>query len=348
MPLWLQPYLPIAVVAALDAVFGGFRARLDGIFDAKVFVISFVSNVVVAALIVFLGDQLASARSCPPLSSSCWASASSATPRRSDGTCSGPDRGPTRTGAAPRSRGTTRCRPVGPGRPGEPAPSRRPGRAGPDRRPDQAAEPDEGAEPDTAGRSPSKARATVEADRAAARPAPPAGQERRPRAAAPAARVPGARRRRDPLAAALIAVLTLLLGFAFAVQVRSVGNGQALAGAREEDLVRILDELNAREERLASRSTISAPPSPSSPAPTASRPPRWTRRAGGRKQSASSTAPWPRRARVSHDRPRPRRRVRVDDVLDAIQELREPGRRPCRSTGCASGCRRRSRARPGT
>jgi small basic protein len=54
VPLWLQPYLPIAVVAALDAVFGGFRARLDGIFDAKVFVISFVSNVVVAALIVFV------------------------------------------------------------------------------------------------------------------------------------------------------------------------------------------------------------------------------------------------------------------------------------------------------
>ena len=58
VPLWLQPYLPIAVVAALDAVFGGLRARLDGAFDAKVFVISFVSNVVVAALVVFLGDQL--------------------------------------------------------------------------------------------------------------------------------------------------------------------------------------------------------------------------------------------------------------------------------------------------
>ena len=58
VPLWLQPYLPIAVVAALDAVFGGLRARLDGIFDAKVFVISFVSNVVVAGLIVFLGVQL--------------------------------------------------------------------------------------------------------------------------------------------------------------------------------------------------------------------------------------------------------------------------------------------------
>ena len=58
VPLWAQPYLPIAVVAALDAVFGGVRAILDGIFDDKVFVVSFLSNVVVAAFIVFLGDQL--------------------------------------------------------------------------------------------------------------------------------------------------------------------------------------------------------------------------------------------------------------------------------------------------
>lgn len=58
VPLWLQPYLPIAVVAALDALFGGLRARLDGIFDAKVFVVSFISNVVIAALIVFVGDKL--------------------------------------------------------------------------------------------------------------------------------------------------------------------------------------------------------------------------------------------------------------------------------------------------
>ncbi|GAB47597.1 small basic family protein [Mobilicoccus pelagius] len=58
VPAILQSYLPIAVVAALDAVFGGLRASLDGIFDDKVFVVSFLSNVVVAALIVFLGDQL--------------------------------------------------------------------------------------------------------------------------------------------------------------------------------------------------------------------------------------------------------------------------------------------------
>jgi small basic protein len=58
VPQAVVPYLPIAVVAALDAVFGGVRAMLDGIFNDKVFIVSFLSNVVVAALIVFLGDQL--------------------------------------------------------------------------------------------------------------------------------------------------------------------------------------------------------------------------------------------------------------------------------------------------
>lgn len=58
VPLALQPYLPIAVVAALDALFGGLRALLDGVFNDRVFVVSFLSNVVVAAFIVYLGDQL--------------------------------------------------------------------------------------------------------------------------------------------------------------------------------------------------------------------------------------------------------------------------------------------------
>jgi small basic protein len=58
VPADMQPYLPIAVVAALDALFGGLRALLDGIFSDKVFVVSFVSNVVVAVLIVFIGDRL--------------------------------------------------------------------------------------------------------------------------------------------------------------------------------------------------------------------------------------------------------------------------------------------------
>jgi uncharacterized protein YlxW (UPF0749 family) len=72
-----------------------------------------------------------------------------------------------------------------------------------------------------------------------------------PAAPAPAAGArPRRRRGRDPLAAVLIGVLTLLLGFAFAVQVRSTDTDQALTGVREEDLVRILDDLTAQQDRL--------------------------------------------------------------------------------------------------
>jgi uncharacterized protein YlxW (UPF0749 family) len=49
---------------------------------------------------------------------------------------------------------------------------------------------------------------------------------------------------------ALIAVLTLLLGFAIAVQVRAHSSGDALSGLREEDLIGILDNQNDRADRL--------------------------------------------------------------------------------------------------
>jgi len=58
LPAVLQPYLPIAIVAALDALFGGFRAYLERTFDDRVFVVSFTSNVLIAALIVWVGDQI--------------------------------------------------------------------------------------------------------------------------------------------------------------------------------------------------------------------------------------------------------------------------------------------------
>lgn len=58
LPVVLQPYLPIAIVAALDALFGAFRAYLEGTFTDRVFVVSFVSNVLIAALIVWVGDQI--------------------------------------------------------------------------------------------------------------------------------------------------------------------------------------------------------------------------------------------------------------------------------------------------
>lgn len=58
VPSELQAYLPIAIVAALDAVVGAMRAMGERRFNDRVFVVSFISNVVIASLMVFLGDQL--------------------------------------------------------------------------------------------------------------------------------------------------------------------------------------------------------------------------------------------------------------------------------------------------
>ena len=57
----------------------------------------------------------------------------------------------------------------------------------------------------------------------------------------------------DRRAAALIGVLTLLLGFAIAVQVQTNSAQDALAGARQDDLVAILDDQNSQAARLRSR-----------------------------------------------------------------------------------------------
>jgi small basic protein len=58
VPGVLLPYLPVAVVAALDAIFGAVRARLEGTFSERIFLVSFLTNVVLAVFLVFLGDQL--------------------------------------------------------------------------------------------------------------------------------------------------------------------------------------------------------------------------------------------------------------------------------------------------
>ena len=55
---------------------------------------------------------------------------------------------------------------------------------------------------------------------------------------------------RSWFAGLLIAVLCALLGFALAVQLRTVDSDQGLAGAREEDLARILADLQSRQDRL--------------------------------------------------------------------------------------------------
>ena len=81
IPQVLQPYLPIAIVAAMDALFGAFRAYLEGIFTDRVFVVSFISNVLIAAAIVYVGDQIGVGS--PALHRrSWWCSASASSPTR--------------------------------------------------------------------------------------------------------------------------------------------------------------------------------------------------------------------------------------------------------------------------
>ena len=58
VPRGVAPYLPIALMAALDSVFGGLRARLDGVFDDRIFVVSLITNSILAGLLVWAGERI--------------------------------------------------------------------------------------------------------------------------------------------------------------------------------------------------------------------------------------------------------------------------------------------------
>lgn len=51
-------YMAVAVLAALDTVFGGMRANLEGTFDVRVFTSGFFFNSLLAAGLAFLGEKL--------------------------------------------------------------------------------------------------------------------------------------------------------------------------------------------------------------------------------------------------------------------------------------------------
>lgn len=58
IPLVWARYLSVALLAALDAVFGGLRSSLDQQFDFAVFASGFVVNAILAAALTYVGDQL--------------------------------------------------------------------------------------------------------------------------------------------------------------------------------------------------------------------------------------------------------------------------------------------------
>ena len=51
-------YVAIAILAALDSVFGGINAKLNGKYDEKIFISGFFGNSAIAAGLAMLGTRL--------------------------------------------------------------------------------------------------------------------------------------------------------------------------------------------------------------------------------------------------------------------------------------------------
>lgn len=51
-------YVAIAIIAALDSVFGGITSVLKGNFDLKIFISGFFGNAILSILLTYLGQKL--------------------------------------------------------------------------------------------------------------------------------------------------------------------------------------------------------------------------------------------------------------------------------------------------
>jgi len=58
IPVNYAPYVSIAVLAALDSVFGGLKAVGENNFDVYVFITGFFTNALLAGFLAYIGDRL--------------------------------------------------------------------------------------------------------------------------------------------------------------------------------------------------------------------------------------------------------------------------------------------------
>ncbi len=58
VPYTYSGYLAIAIIAALDSVFGGIASTLNKQFDLKIFVSGFFGNAILSILLTYLGQKL--------------------------------------------------------------------------------------------------------------------------------------------------------------------------------------------------------------------------------------------------------------------------------------------------
>ena len=58
VPYTYSGYLAIAIIAALDSVFGGITSILKKNFDLKIFVTGFFGNAILSIMLTYLGQKL--------------------------------------------------------------------------------------------------------------------------------------------------------------------------------------------------------------------------------------------------------------------------------------------------
>lgn len=58
VPIEYSKYLSVGILAALDSVLGGIRAAQEDHFDSMVFLTGFFSNMLLAALLAYIGDRI--------------------------------------------------------------------------------------------------------------------------------------------------------------------------------------------------------------------------------------------------------------------------------------------------
>ncbi|MCL5057195.1 MAG: small basic family protein [Actinobacteria bacterium] len=58
VPQAYAKYMSVAVLAAMDSVFGGIRAAMEEHYDNRIFITGFFSNALLAAGLAFIGERL--------------------------------------------------------------------------------------------------------------------------------------------------------------------------------------------------------------------------------------------------------------------------------------------------
>ncbi|MGL5634967.1 MAG: small basic family protein [Sarcina sp.] len=58
IPDKFSPYVSIAILAALDAIFGATKAIIANKFRSDIFITGFLGNAALAAILVFIGEKL--------------------------------------------------------------------------------------------------------------------------------------------------------------------------------------------------------------------------------------------------------------------------------------------------